>query len=243
MQDNIWNNNIIQNVKLLYNQITPDEAGDRTGFLEQIGIMPNQCMYAVSYKSLEVFYQRGITDLLGYTPNEFTFRTISEAYLHPKQKKYLVSLMNAAIELAVSGRFNNDTLFSVIYKVKAKDGSYKTMLRQSGVYEFSARGEMISIISVLTDLTDLYKSDLVSWKLEGATADVVDLKQKLLKNHQKLFSPREWEILQMLGNGFSSKRIADELCISKNTVDTHRRNMLKKAEVENTVELINFIAV
>ncbi|MBL4577196.1 MAG: response regulator transcription factor, partial [Flavobacteriales bacterium] len=48
------------------------------------------------------------------------------------------------------------------------------------------------------------------------------------------------EILGFLRDGFSSKQISELLFISKNTVDTHRRNMLHKSGSQNTLELVNF---
>jgi two-component system response regulator LytT len=51
---------------------------------------------------------------------------------------------------------------------------------------------------------------------------------------------REIEIIQLLILGNTSKEIAEKLCISKNTVDTHRRNILEKVNVNNTNELTIF---
>ena len=50
-------------------------------------------------------------------------------------------------------------------------------------------------------------------------------------------SPRELQIVQLLAKGFASKQIAATLYISKHTVDTHRRNLLKKTNTKNTLEL------
>jgi len=49
---------------------------------------------------------------------------------------------------------------------------------------------------------------------------------------------REIEIIQLLIQGKTSKEIAEELFISKNTVDTHRRNILEKTNLNSTAELI-----
>ncbi len=49
---------------------------------------------------------------------------------------------------------------------------------------------------------------------------------------------REKEIIQLILDGKTSKEIAEELFISKYTVDTHRRNMLKKTGSNNFIELI-----
>jgi len=42
------------------------------------------------------------------------------------------------------------------------------------------------------------------------------------------FTKREREIISCIETGLCSKQIAQRLFISKNTVDTHRRNILKK---------------
>jgi DNA-binding NarL/FixJ family response regulator len=49
---------------------------------------------------------------------------------------------------------------------------------------------------------------------------------------------REKQIFQFLSTGYSSKMIADKLCIGETTVITHRKNMIQKLKVKNTAELI-----
>jgi len=51
-------------------------------------------------------------------------------------------------------------------------------------------------------------------------------------------TPREKEVLVLVAGGQSTKQIADQLGISIRTVETHRINMLKKLEVNNSAELI-----
>ncbi len=50
-------------------------------------------------------------------------------------------------------------------------------------------------------------------------------------------SARETEVLKLLVKGQNTKSIAQTLCISKNTVDTHRRRILDKTGCENITEL------
>lgn len=70
--------------------------------------------------------------------------------------------------------------------------------------------------------------------------DRLMLENEQLKNELKIqkLSLREKEILQLVGQGFTSKQIADKLDISKLTVDSHRKNIQQKLEIDNTVELI-----
>jgi DNA-binding NarL/FixJ family response regulator len=57
---------------------------------------------------------------------------------------------------------------------------------------------------------------------------------------EELFSKREMEVLTELAGGLSTQQVADKLCISIHTVDTHRHNMFKKARVHTTADLIAF---
>lgn len=52
-----------------------------------------------------------------------------------------------------------------------------------------------------------------------------------------LFTKREYQILRLLAKGMGSKDIADNLNLSRHTVDTHRKNMLFKLDIKTTVEL------
>jgi DNA-binding CsgD family transcriptional regulator len=51
-----------------------------------------------------------------------------------------------------------------------------------------------------------------------------------------LLSPREVEVLSYLGRGHSTRRIAEELCISPNTVRNHVRSILDKLQVHRRLE-------
>ncbi len=53
-------------------------------------------------------------------------------------------------------------------------------------------------------------------------------------------STREKEILRLIGDGKTSQEIADQLFIGKTTVDTHRKNILKKMNIHGKTDLIRF---
>jgi two-component system nitrate/nitrite response regulator NarL len=63
----------------------------------------------------------------------------------------------------------------------------------------------------------------------------------LLKSDSKtnvVLTPQERKIIQLVVDGLSSKEIADKLFISKYTVDTHRRNILKKMDAKSVSAMI-----
>jgi DNA-binding NarL/FixJ family response regulator len=61
-----------------------------------------------------------------------------------------------------------------------------------------------------------------------------------LRGEKDFFSQREKEVLELLAKGYSTKDIAKQLFITEKTVETHRKNMAKKAQVKNTAELVAF---
>jgi DNA-binding NarL/FixJ family response regulator len=78
-------------------------------------------------------------------------------------------------------------------------------------------------------------------------ADTIQKDKKTMHNVQHIttisgsdatLSQRETQILESLSNGLSSKHIADALIISKDTVETHRKNILKKLQADNMVQAV-----
>ncbi|MDO5664338.1 MAG: response regulator transcription factor, partial [Bacteroidia bacterium] len=53
-------------------------------------------------------------------------------------------------------------------------------------------------------------------------------------------TPREIEIIKLLCKGMSVKEIADKLCVSSRTIDSHKANIMQKLGFHNTVELIKY---
>ena len=55
-----------------------------------------------------------------------------------------------------------------------------------------------------------------------------------------LLSDRELEVLGLLGEGLSTREIADRLNLSTKTIDTHREHIKTKLSLKNTNELVRF---
>ena len=55
---------------------------------------------------------------------------------------------------------------------------------------------------------------------------------------QKMLSRREREVLTLIGQGQSSRQIAEKLHIAVNTVSRHRQNILQTLKVQNTAAAV-----
>ena len=57
---------------------------------------------------------------------------------------------------------------------------------------------------------------------------------------KNVISNRELKILGLVAKGYTSEKIAGVLEIAKTTVQTHRRNMLRKTGFNNTQQLVGW---
>lgn len=60
------------------------------------------------------------------------------------------------------------------------------------------------------------------------------------KQIDEILSRRELEVLRLICKEFSNAEIADKLFLSVSTVETHRKNLIAKLGVNNTVGLVKF---
>jgi DNA-binding NarL/FixJ family response regulator len=59
-------------------------------------------------------------------------------------------------------------------------------------------------------------------------------------SHQPVLTKREREIIKLIAEGFTNAKIGQQLFISVDTVDTHRKNLYTKLNVRNTALLIRY---
>lgn len=127
--------------------------------------------------------------------------------------------------LALSSFEDEET---VIEMVKAGVKGY--ILKDSPVEEL-----VLAIKTVSTGCSYFAKeiSSKLFARLEGGDKSPAQKKQA-----QLAVTDREWEILKYIAGEMTNKEIASKLYISPRTVETHRRNLIKKLNVKNTAGLV-----
>jgi len=66
------------------------------------------------------------------------------------------------------------------------------------------------------------------------------LSQELTGKQNSSVTSREQLVLRLISQGLSNKRIAQELDVSVRTVETHKRNIKKKLDIETTIGLVRY---
>jgi DNA-binding NarL/FixJ family response regulator len=83
----------------------------------------------------------------------------------------------------------------------------------------------------------IYVSEKMSAKiLESFSAGIEQVRRPSLEN----LTDREFEILQLLGQGKGTREIAKQLYLSIKTVDAHRANIKRKLDLNTASELVRY---
>jgi DNA-binding CsgD family transcriptional regulator len=130
------------------------------------------------------------------------------------------------------------------YRLKNASGTYVNIVQNTTPLEFDADMKPIIGLAHYTVLNSKIKmpitatAKLLNDNNEYETKYFNNFSQKLLTNG---LTNRERDVIRLLTINKSSKEIAESLNISSNTVDTHRRNILKKLNISSTGELIGML--
>ena len=141
-------------------------------------------------------------------------------------------------------------------KIKAEDKSVKVLFlsmfeSEDYVYETYKSGAMGLINKNILE-GELYfaiQNVFKGKKYFGSRWDELSL-QKLVKDFEQSpkfandsptnYSEKEIKILDLISKGLTSKEIAEQLFLSKKSIDYYRANLMPKADVKNKSELVKF---
>lgn len=207
--------------------------------LENYPLSVSQCLYVHNFQSTAITFQKGVFEFLGYTPEEFNSE-LAHSFFHPEDKGIVLRIIQASVAYAVDNDLQQDEVLSLTYRIRKKNGEYVKVLRQSYLFQADENGRFISNLSLLTDISYMNTPDCVEWKFHAKKLDKKAFKKYVGQQYQKKFTKRELDIIKGIIKGLNSQEIGKVNHISKHTVDTHRRKILKKAGCKNAIELIEF---
>ena len=84
------------------------------------------------------------------------------------------------------------------------------------------------------------KSYISPFIAEDFADDVISMYRNERRSPFQELTRREKQILQLVVKGLTSKQMAEHLRLSQRTIDHHRSNLLRKFNLKNSVEMVNF---
>jgi DNA-binding CsgD family transcriptional regulator len=206
--------------------------------------MNNFFEYLFDNQSLNyIWLSDSVEKFCGCSKNDITARMVFNN-THPDDVKLLANY-EAEISEFFLGNTLNRTGYKVVYsfRLRNKHGDCFVALRQFFFFKSVDNPNSYYRYGIITDISDFYKNtaDYVPiFKIINLeTNDVYsEIKHKNQEVKTCPLSNREKEITYYINTGLSSQEIADKLFVSYETIKTHRKNIYKKLNCNNDVQLI-----
>src|SRR6478609_3212451 len=167
--------------------------------------------------------------LLGLSGTEFAYKTYHSDHINTVIK-LMEQVRKYYQRYAAEGRVK-DTRYTFTLQFKLGNGKYIWVIMQTMVVDVNQYGFPLRSMTFISDLTDV--------KLNAKIDFVFSLKNKATgfyetihashheTNKEYRLSEREIDVLNCISQGMRNHEIADKLNISKHTVITHRKNIIK----------------
>ena len=162
------------------------------------------------------------------------------AHLHPDDKLPVFKVMSRLNRYLVQMPLTNDQLphISYCYRVKSRYGGYVRILHEWMRLIRDSHGKLMYCLERCTDISHWQSDNRVTLSINTPRGQTNLVYTPVESGRKVGLTLSERNVIRLLARGLSSKQIASEFGISFNTVNTYRRNMLKKSAVKNSAELV-----
>lgn len=191
------------------------------------------------------FISSNVKLLLGYEGHQLKDGGLKFYYglIHPEDLPQVLRSLKSIWEILMDllPWQRQKVKYNLGYRIKKKNGNYVRILEQSAVLQTDHKGNITHIMGGGLDTSN--------WKEDKMTSSIISIDDEIVYamdpdpqqlNPQNYLSKREREIIKLIADGCNSKCIADKLCISVHTVNTHRQNIIHKTHTKNTSCLIQY---
>lgn len=239
---NTWNRSadIITKKNVKDPQVEPD------GLLAKFFSAGPHYYYVIDFFDRQIKYMNpAIEKMLGIKPDLAKLDDII-ARIHPDDIRYVAQAEATVLNYLYTniGRSRvTDYKMSYCFRLRTAADSYRLFQHQAIILTTDEQGGFAKALNIHTDIEHLtsknnYKATLSPLKAEQEYIHIDVLANNELTTLPLLFSKRETEVIRLIVQGHKSQQIADLLSISLHTVKNHRKNILQKAGVKSTGELV-----
>ncbi|MDO6597291.1 LuxR C-terminal-related transcriptional regulator [Oceanihabitans sp. 2_MG-2023] len=195
------------------------------------------------------YISKNFNSCLGLDANELKVKGMRYFWsrIHPDDIDIWLSALNSLMEFTITeipAEKRQSANYTWNYRLKNANDVYVNIIQNTTPLAFDSDMKPIIGLAHYTVLDANIKmqitasAKLLNAKNEYETIYFNNHSQKLLEGG---ISKRERDVVRLLVLNNTSKEISEKLSISSHTVDTHRRNILKKLNISSTGELIGML--
>lgn len=186
-----------------------------------------------------IYVSNTIEHDLGIKPEAFSPKTELDV-THPDDYDRFMVVRSKFIKLC-SNLYNQNNEFGIMTtnsRLKHIEGFYTNFLIQGYAFSVSKPKPTVYALAIKTNIDWFGPIKHGFNNYIGKDMAYFRKPDKKLILTGCIFTDREYEIIRLIRDGLDSHAIGKKLFISSHTVDTHRRNILKKTNKNTTSELI-----
>lgn len=194
-------------------------------------------------------------NLLGIEPKDFSLQKMF-SIVHPDDIEFVMKCEDiVAYFLKNCIPIEKMTKYKISYCLREKtaDKGYRLFLLQTITIKTTESGALLKVFGSQTDISHIttqnnHKLSFIGLDGEPSILGIDVFNKSVLDDYIPFnfntteidmpYTKRELEIIKQLALGITTNEIAEKLFIAKNTVETHRRNILSKSQSRNTTELV-----
>lgn len=187
-------------------------------------------------------------DVIGYTHDEIIRAGghFVANFTYPDDFDFVTEVIRAAMKYVSDLPKNERQHVYVVFYLRSvrKDGTVITVQNQNVPVVFDSNNIPFVFANVITDISHLQPTNIPHAILINQRSNQqyhLNQNNLQLKQRETLFTLRERDVIRLLIRGHSSRKIAEMLNISYETVRTHRKNILGKASAKSTGEFIHYV--
>ncbi len=241
-------NELLDSQKFVENELDYNLLKYHIPMLERLNVLSNSSISVFDmYKREHIYLSSNFEETYGWSNAEASEQgnDYFNSRVHPDDLIFNFKAGNYFLRLAFGlkpeDRVNKYKILSD-YRVRNSRDEYVRVVEQKMLLEADKRGNIwlglcIMDVSPDNDIESPARCRVINIK----TGELYHFPPGNEENASKpALSEREKEVLNLISRGMPSKVIADKLCISVNTVNTHRQRIIEKLNVANTFEALRY---
>ncbi len=216
---------------------------------KNIGMKEGLVLASFDYRDLSLpFFSENLVEIIGYPPEFFKKNGLEAviAMIHEDDRPEVFRFQNIVLSNFKALLPEEKQTFEWSYTVRFRHYQTKEIkwfFARVKPYFVDEKGNLVFDLHLIVQLLNPPVSKEYDWSYSYTTLDG----KKILVSRNSpaqgtvALTKKEKEVADLLLEGYNSQEIAEKLYISKFTVLTHRKRLLKKLNAKNTAEMMKIL--